>query len=138
MTRRDWFWPMAYLRLFAFCAALAAFGYCTGCAGSSPIAKAAEAYGYAVFATEAAADIVENEAIDRDLRRAVQVAERYSTPASQALKEAAISAVAVKAALDQGLATRAEWDAAVDLIFERLDALRVPLTDLFEAIGKAR
>jgi hypothetical protein len=107
----------------------------TGCAGRTPIQKAAEAYGYVVIATEAAADIVDDDNVPVDARKAIQLAERYSTPAAQLLKAAAVSAIKIEAAVSAGIATKAELDAAYELVLQRLADLQAPATDLFEAIG---
>jgi len=109
--------------------------FTVACAGQTPVERAAETYGYLVIATEAAADIVENPNIDTDVRRAIQVAERYSTPAAQALKTAAVAAIKTEARVSAGLATKEDLQAAYALVREALADLEAPATDLFEAVG---
>ena len=120
------------MRACAF--ALACACALAACAGQTPVQKAAESYGLIVIATEAAADVVENERIDTDVRRAIQVAERYSTPAAQALKTAAVAAIKTEARVSAGLATKEDLQAAYALVRQALADLEAPATDLFEAM----
>lgn len=123
------------MKLAALVIIMTTLGIVCGCAGSTPIEKAAESYGYVVIATEAAADIVEDETYPLEVRRAIQIAERYSTPAARSLKIAAVAAIELEAAFNAGLASKEELETAYDIVLQKLAELKAPAADLFEAIG---